>query len=106
LIKVNQMKGFILRYKNEEIKIAAKDDLAMIDVLENKGKRRLSVVLFDYANSTRSIYDPVSLDTGDKLEVELTEIEEISQPTEGVKDDAIKRTTKSKLEMFLELEND
>src|SRR6218665_93595 len=101
----NQIRGFIVRYKNEEIKIAAKDGLAMIDVFENKGERRLSIGLFDYADSTRSIYDPISLDMGDKFEVELAEIEESSQPVKVIKDNTIKCVTKSKPEVFMELEN-
>jgi len=91
LIKVNQMKGFILRYKNEEIKIAAKDDLAMIHVYELRGETCLSI-----AYGSRIWYDNL-LDIGDNFEVELAEIED-PQPTNVVK--------KSKLEMFLEFEND
>lgn len=100
------MKGFIIRHKNEEIKIAVKDGLIIISVFENKGETRLSVGLFDYVNSTSSIYDRISLDMGDKLEVELAEVEENSQPVKVIKDNAIKRVPKSKLEIFRLLEDE
>ena len=106
------MKGFVFRYKNEEIKIGVNKGGILKAILSNfKGASESYVGSIDYINSeTRSWNDFIRLDIGEKLEVELTDIGENSHLMYFTKEDITNHiqpnNIKSKLEMFLELEAD
>jgi hypothetical protein len=104
VIKYYSMKGFTIKYKEEVIKMGVKEGTSTIHVFDQNGTSQSYIGLLDNSsNETHIWHNFITLDKDDSIEIELVELEENSPPSEIAKM-APQPATKSKFEMFLELE--
>ena len=98
------MKGFAIKYKNEEISIGVKEGVSTIHVFNRNGDNQSYIALLDQSsNETHIWHNFISLDKDDRIEIELVELEQITPPTRVISMEP-PLASKSKLEIFLELE--
>ena len=98
------MKGFAIKYKDEEIKLGVNEGISTIHVFDQNGTSQSYIGLLDNSsNETHIWHNFITLDKDESIEIELIELEENSPPSEIVKMGPLP-APKSKLEMFLELE--
>ena len=98
------MKGFIIKYKGKEIKVGLNEGVSNILLFEQNGNSQSYIGAFDSSNNENHIWhNHIALDNNDKIEIELAEFEQSSPSNEILKMEP-PSASKTKLEMFLELE--
>ena len=98
------MKGFSIKYKEEEIKMGVHEGVSTIHVFDQNGTSQSYIGLLDNSSHETHIWHnfmPWGKD--DSIEIELVELEKNSPPSEIVKMEP-QPAAPSKLEMFLALE--
>jgi hypothetical protein len=106
------MKGIIVNYNGEEIKVAVKEGMITVHLHNNNGnspaladgESRMYIGGVDYKECKRYTWNennPIKI--GDKFEIKYTDIDVSSTPAKVTEDKNVKRP-KTKLESFRELE--
>ena len=106
------MKGIEIHYKDKTTKIAIQNGIITIDLFVNNGKScmlvdgeaRMYVGGVDYSECKKMIwYNSLPINIGDEFEINVTEIDESSEPF-IVKDEKVNRS-RTKLDFFHLLED-
>ncbi len=99
------MKVFKIYYKQKTIKAAVLDGDITLNLFTKKGDSRICIGAVDYTENEKIEWcDFSEIEIGDKFEIEVAEIDIPSTPAK-IKQDMKLERPKSKLEIFLELEN-
>ena len=99
------MKGFQIQYKDKVSNVAAPDGMVTINIFQIKDDVRMNVQSSDYEKLSRNIwYDSLPIEFGDKINIQVKDLEQLSTPESIVEDAKIKRP-KTKLEIFREVED-
>ncbi|MGJ1198571.1 hypothetical protein ACR777_20945 [Sphingobacterium spiritivorum] len=100
------MKTFKLKFRNEQVIVpASAQDNTLIHIYDFNRISFLSVTSLNTKSYINSIwFDSIKLNIGERIDLEIVETSDISPPKSV---NTIKKIRiKSKLEMFIELEND
>lgn len=98
------MKGFEINYKGNITKVMANNGMITIHIYDLNGSGHIYAGNIEYLERQRNIwYDNMSIELGDKFEIKVCEIDQMSEPIISKEDKTIERPM-SKLENFRRME--
>jgi hypothetical protein len=97
------MHGLKIYHNNKKLEVAIKDGMLFFNLFSYHGGNELNICGTNYIKHEKYIWKSSSIALGDKIKIEVAEINEPSAPTKIIKDKAIVQP-KTKQEILRELE--